>query len=223
MPTPPASGGALLVTLLEQAIASNQPLTVLLTTGFTPLTDVLSARPDLRRGIAQVIWMGGAIYVDGNLDPTTISPVVANKHAEWNVFWDPFAAEFGISYLPAINVFPLDITNTAAITKPFMERLRVQGQQYSWSQLAYEAYDLVSDEPFYDMWDVTATCWLARPDLYTPPQQLTLDVVLWGFEQGWLRPVSVPPAGSLTHNAFLSFKNLDGFYDYVASQLARST
>jgi hypothetical protein len=53
----------------------------------------------------------------------------------------------------------------------------------------------------------------------TPPQKMRLGVVLWGFEQGWLRQ-----SGSAKHsqNVYLSFKDLNGFYDYVAAQLARS-
>ena len=64
--------------------------------------------------------MGGAINVPGNLDPTTINPVVANKHAEWNVFWDPFAAQDGLNLLSGIHDFPLDITNNVPISKEFM-------------------------------------------------------------------------------------------------------
>jgi purine nucleosidase len=219
VPTPPPSGDKLAAKLLEQAVATGNKLTVLLTTGFTPLTDIIRVRPELCAGIDRVVWMGGAINVQGNLDPSTINPVVANKHAEWNVFWDPFAAQDGLNLLSGIHDFPLDITNTAPISKEFMARLKLQGQKYSFSQLAFEAYGLVSAEPFYDMWDVCATVFLARPDLYAPPQKMKLGVVQWGFEQGWLRQSS---DAKNTQNVYLSFSNLNGFYDYVASQLARS-
>jgi purine nucleosidase len=219
VPTPPPSGDQLVARLLEHAVTSGDKLTVLLTTGFTPLTNVLRARPELRAGIDRVVWMGGAINVPGNLDPSTINPVVANKHAEWNVFWDPFAAQDGLELFSGIHDFPLDITNDAPITKEFMERLAKQGKTDSFSQLAYEAYGLVAAEPFYDMWDVCATVFLARPDLYAPPQQMKLEVVQWGFEQGWLRQSS---AARHTQHVYLKFSNRNGFYDYVASQLARS-
>jgi purine nucleosidase len=218
VPTPPPSGDDLLIRLLEEAIASRQPLTVLLTTAFTPLTDILLDLPELAKGIGQVVWMGGAINVPGNLDPATINPVVANKHAEWNVFFDPFAVDVALQNLQNINVFPLDITDSAAITAPFMATLKTQGQTHSFSQLAYEAYSLVANEPFYDMWDVCATCWLAVPQLYAPAQRSALEVVQWGFEQGWLRKAT---AGH-PHNLFLSFEDKAGFYTYVTSQLARS-
>jgi len=219
VPTPPPSGNKLVTELLAQAVATGQKLTILLTTGFTPLTDVLRVRPELRAGIDRVVWMGGAINVPGNLDPSTINPVVANKHAEWNVFWDPFAAQDGLNMFSGIHDFPLDITNNAPISKDFMARLKTQGEKYSFSRLACEAYDLVFNEPFYDMWDVCATVFLARPDLYAAPQKMPLEVVQWGFEQGWLREAT---GAAPTQNVYLGFSNLNGLYDYVASQLARS-
>ena len=63
------------------------------------------------------------------------------------------------------------------------------------------------------------TVFLARPDLYAPPQKMPLEVVQWGFEQGWLRKAD---SAKHTQNVYLSFSNLNGFYDYVATQLARS-
>jgi purine nucleosidase len=219
VPTPPPSGNKLITQLLEQAVSTGDKLVVLLTTGFTPLTNILRVRPELAAGIARVVWMGGAINVPGNLDPSTISPVVANKHAEWNVFWDPFAAQDGLGMFSEIHDFPLDITNTVPIAKPFMARLKLQGTKCSFSQLAYDAYSLVSDEPFYDMWDVCAAVSLARPDLYAPPTPMQLGVVQWGYEQGWLRQTK---GANNTQQVYLAFSDLDGFYNYVAAQLARS-
>lgn len=219
VPTPPPSGNKLVAQLLERALATGEKLTVLLTTGFTPLTDVIHARPELVAGIDRVVWMGGAINVPGNLDPSTVNPVVANKHAEWNVFWDPFAAQAGLDLFGGIHDFPLDITNTVPISKELMARLQAQGQTYSFSKLAFDAYGLVSNEPFYDMWDVCAAVFLGRTDLFAPPQKMRLEVVQWGFEQGWLRQAST---ARHTQNVYLSLSDLNGFYDYVATQLARS-
>ena len=219
VPTPPPSGNALIASLLDQARASGNKLTVLLTTGFTPLTDVLRRRPELAAAIAQVVWMGGAINVLGNLDPTTLNPAVANPHAEWNVFWDPFAAQDGLEMFAGIHDFPLDITNLVPISKSFMAALQAQSVKHSFSQLAYDAYRLVTNEPFYDMWDVCATVFLARPDLYLPAQPLKLRVEQWGYEQGWLRQTNDATNTQYVH---LGFHDLDGFYNYVASQLARS-
>ncbi|HSM84710.1 MAG TPA: nucleoside hydrolase [Candidatus Limnocylindrales bacterium] len=221
--TPPPSGEALLMQLLEQAIAAGAPLTVLVTSPMTPLTDVLKADFKLIEGIDKVVWMGGAINVPGNLDPTTVPPAVANKHAEWNAFWDPYAVDFAFRWFQGINVFPLDITNNTPLTKEFMSALQQQGRQYSFSQLAFEAYSLVAAEPFYDMWDVTTACWLSNPGLYAPPTLMGLGIETWGFNQGWIKtPLSANPKLRNAQNVFLNFQNKPGFYSYVLSLLQKS-
>jgi purine nucleosidase len=221
LPTPPPSGDALLERLLDEAAASATPLTVLLTTGFTPLTEVLTRRPELAKAVGKVAWMGGAYRVAGNLDPKTVPPEVANPWAEWNVFWDPYAADDALALLPGIAVFPLDITNKAAITADFKQRLLVQAAAHSFSQFAYEAYSLVADEPFYDMWNVATTVWLDAPELYSAPECSALEVVRWGADQGWMKAA---PAGAARprHDVYLSFADVAKFYDYVVERLARS-
>lgn len=220
-PTSPPSGDDLLTGLLETAVATGRPLTVLLTTGFTPLTSVLAARPALAAGIARVAWMGGALDAPGNLDPKTTDPSVANTHAEWNVFWDPFAADQGLATLPEVAVFPLDITNSAKISIDFVARLKAQASQHSFSEFAYQAYGLVSNEPFYDMWDVTSAVWLGAPQVFAPPRRTALQVTPWGFEQGWMQAAAAD-SHRPKHDVYLSFADQPGFYDYVLAGLARS-
>jgi len=218
--TPPPSGNALIESLLESAVASAEPLTILLTTAFTPLTDVVRARPHLAAGIEQIVWMGGAINVAGNLDPSTLTPGVANTHAEWNVFWDPFAVHDALQMFEGIHIFPLDITNSVPLAKPFLQTLQNQAATCRFSKLASEGYALVSSYPFYDAWDVCATVWLARPDLYAPAQDLRLEVEQWGSNQGWLKESTTAARQQHVH---LSLANVQGLYDYVAAQLARSS
>lgn len=219
VPTPPPDGEVLLARLLREAIDRKRPLTLLMTGPMTPLTDTLSRDPSLIKGVGRIVWMGGAIDVPGNLDPTTISPVIANKHAEWNAFWDPFAVEDVFRKFSNIYMFPLDISNSAPVTSDFLNALNEQGRKYRYSQLAYEAYKLVGTEPFYRLWDVTATCWLGRPDLYTPSTSMPLTIQQWGFEQGWIHKPFVPGTEK-SQNVFFSFADLQGFYQYVLELLA---
>jgi len=223
VPTPPPSGDEVLAGLLYKASQAKTPVTILLTTGFTPLMAVLDQQPELEAAIGQVAWMGGALDVPGNLDPKTIDPSVANTTAEWNVFWDPFAADRALGRLRDVKVFPLDITNTASITAQLMAQLQRQGAAGdSFSQFAFEAYGLVSDEPFYDMWNVTSAVWLDAPQVYAAPETTALQVTQWGFEQGQLLRA---PSGSKRppQEAYLSFADRAGFYSYVAKGLARSS
>ena len=205
--SPPPDGEVLLTKLLQEAIHTNRPLTLLMTGPMTPLTHVLSKSALLINGVGQIVWMGGAIDVPGNLDPTTTNPRGANKHAEWNAFWDPYAVAEIFSVFSGIQMFPLDISNTAQVTTQFLDALEEQGKTYRYSQLAYEAYRLVTNEPFYRLWDVTATSWLTRPDLHTPSSAMSLTIQQSGFEQGWIHKPPTPRAEK-QQNVFSSFSNL---------------
>ena len=112
---PYPDGDALLEAMLDRC----QPgAAMLITCPFTPLSNVLRRRPELEAKIGQIIWMGGAIGVKGNLDPTTVPTPPWNPCAEWNAFWDPSAVDwiFRNTTCPIVQ-FPLDITDQAAITK----------------------------------------------------------------------------------------------------------
>ncbi len=217
--TPPPDGEQPLTRLLQEAIAKDAPLTLLMTGPMTPLIDVLLRDGSLASGVGRIVWMGGAINVPGNFDPGTINPVVANTHAEWNAFWDPYSVHDVFRRFSDIDIFPLDISNSAPVSAEFIASLKQQGQTFRYSQLAFEAYSLVVSELFYRLWDVTATCWLTRPDLYAPAQPMPLTIEQWGFEQGWIHK-PLPPEEEKSQNVFSSFADLAGFYQYVLALLA---
>lgn len=211
--------------LLRELLVKCHPgVTLLVTCPFTPLVTVLEKEPELAHKIGQIIWMGGAIYVSGNLDPATVPTPPWNGCAEWNAFWDPAAVDaiFRRTSMPIIQ-FPLDMTNQAAVEPAFMAKLKAQMEAGSrWSALAYQSYQLVAKETFYDMWDVVTTCWLANQGFFAPPRTLSLaiDAELDG-SQGCIHPAS---KGGRDVTVVLNFAPDGGqqaFYDYVAAQLDR--
>lgn len=216
--TPYRDGDALLRDTLKSA---TEPVTVLCTGPLTPLAMLLDHHDGaaLLGKIGSIVWMGGAINVGGNLDPTTLPAGVANLFAEWNVFSDPFAADrvFRSTTCP-ITLFPLDITNSAEIKTDFMNKLFANAKQHPLSNLAYQSYQFVAKEAFYDMWDVTATAWLTRPELYKAPQKLSLAVVT--EDKGMMGALVSRPDGRAV-DVVLDFADINGFYDYVAGQFAR--
>lgn len=216
-PTPYRDGDALLAEALRSATS---PVTILCTGPLTPLANLFSTPEgaELKAKVGQLVWMGGAIAVNGNLDAKTLPPGVANDYAEWNVFWDPYAADwvFKNTSFP-IRLFPLDITNSAAITSDFMAKLQAQAKQHPISDLAYQSYEFVAAESFYDMWDVTATVWLTRPEFYEPLKTVSLAVVTDDEgKQGAL----VSAAHGRTVEYAAAFKDTAGFYDYVLDRLS---
>lgn len=217
---PYPSGEAMFVELVTQAILDKNPVTVLATGPVTTITNAVCNNPALLEGIKEIIWMGGAIDVPGNLDPKTIPPQIANKHAEWNVFWDPNAAGVLLRLFQKVRVFPLDITDQARITPDFKARLKAQAAQYPWSAFVSQAYDLVEDQPFYEMWNTCATVYLAgTTDIFEAPELTPLDVELYGFEQGWLKRTGNPMAHP--QYVYKNFSSSANFYSYVLEQLKR--
>ncbi|MCB0695943.1 MAG: nucleoside hydrolase, partial [Chitinophagaceae bacterium] len=216
---PYPSGEAMMTDLLIKAIEKKDPVTILCTGPVTTITNLVSNNPTLLEGINEIVWMGGAVDVPGNLDPATIPAAIANKHAEWNAFWDPFAVDIMFRLFEKVRVFPLDITDQAKITPEFKARLLAQSE-YPYSKFVYQAYDLVKDQPFYEMWNTCATVFLSgRTDIYAEPETTPLDIVLWGFEQGWIRRTDKPTMHPQL--VYQNFSNSDNFYDYVLEQLKR--
>jgi purine nucleosidase len=161
--------------------------------------------------------MGGALAVAGNLDPATLPQVIANPYAEWNVFWDPAAADyvFENTTFPLL-LFPLDLTNNAKITSTFLHDLLLRGKVYRQADLAYQSYRATTGS-YYCMWDVATVAYLDRPDLYAPPISMKLKVIASGFQTGALVASSCGRAVL----AFTRFAQLDAFYEYVVEVMSR--
>ena len=216
---PYPSGDMLLYNLLSEAVDRNAPVTLLITCPPTTLSDLLGENPQLAEGIARLIWMGGAINVDGNLDPNTIPAEVANPKAEWNAFWDPKGVDwiFHNTTFPII-LFPLDVTDQVPISKEVMETIKQQVATYRYSDLVHQSYALVSDEPFYDMWNSVATSYVAHPEFFDAPQTMSLVIETDGYEQG---AISESDSGRQVE-VVLNLADKDAFYDYVLEQFKRS-
>lgn len=217
-------------TLLLNALTNaTEEITVLCTGPITTLTSVLEDNPNLIEKVGDVIWMAGAVNVGGNLDggnPVTtamkIPTIIANKYAEWNVFFDPFASSKLFKMFSNVKLFPLDITDNAKISDDFKAKLAIQAQTWLYSQFALQAYALVSDEPFYEMWNTCATTWLGQQSgIFDNPQQSQLSVDTWGNDiQGRIVSTNNPP-GTNVQDVYVDFIDINNFYTYVLQLLCR--
>jgi purine nucleosidase len=216
---PHPAGDDLLYDALSQAIEQDSPVTLLITCPLTPLSDLLREHSDLKKGIARLVWMGGAIHVPGNLDPTTVPPEIANPGAEWNAFWDPPAVDwvFRNTSFPIV-MFPLDITDQAPITDEFWEGLERQAASHLYSDLVRQSYALIRDEPFYEMWNTTTTAYLAHPEFFEAPETMELEIETLGFDQGTIRQSS----GGRKVDVVLDFAQKNALYAYLLQQFRRS-
>jgi purine nucleosidase len=97
------------VDFLIKALVNAWPATITLCL-LGPMTNLAAAlvqEPDIRRGIKEVVLMGGGHHVRGNVTPT----------AEFNVYADPEAAAVVFGSEIPIVVLPLDVTHQVLSTK----------------------------------------------------------------------------------------------------------
>jgi purine nucleosidase len=165
-PLPPVSDSSGRQFIAEVLRDSPEPVTVLVT---GPVSNVVSAirdQPGLQDKIKEVVWMGGALHVPGN-----VQDYEHDGSAEWNAYWDPpSTAHFFEMGLP-ITLFPLDITNQVPVSMPFLHRLAKQ-RRYALSDLAGQAWAMtVGTIPSYvytyHMWDTLCAGVLSLRDVVT--------------------------------------------------------
>jgi len=191
--------------------AETEPVTILETGPLTTVAAALDLAPDLEARIKEIIWMGGALNVKGNIDP--IMEGGQDLTAEWNVYWDPFgAARVWDTKIPII-ICPLDLTNNVPVTPAFLKQLGKQ-YQYPLSDFTGQCYALVVHQDYF-CWDVLTTAYLGHPEFFTLKEYET-EIITKGRSQG---RTLVKPGGRKIQA--LDTVDLDKFYAYVLDALKR--
>ena len=142
------------------------PVTVLATGPVSNLAAALATEPELADKIEEVVWMGGALEVTGN-----VKDYEHDGSAEWNVYWDPSAAHTLWQTDVPITLFPLDATNQVNVTTEFLQRL-AQQRRYPVSDFAGQCWAITvgvipAYEYIYHMWDTLTTGYLGAPHTIT--------------------------------------------------------
>ena len=202
------TGQAFMARTLREA---SEPVTVLVTGPLTTLAETLRLAPEVESQIKEIVWMGGALNVPGNVDK--IMEGGQDGSAEWNVYWDPVAAHRIWQTAISLLICPLDITNNVPVTPEFVRQLARQ-RRYPLSDLAGQCYALVLHQDYF-YWDVLTTAYLGRPEIFQVREWETA-IVTTGRSQG---RTQVQPGGRRVRA--LDKVELDQFYAYLLQQWAR--
>ncbi|BAZ69258.1 inosine/uridine-preferring nucleoside hydrolase [Fischerella sp. NIES-4106] len=207
-PLVPEPGQDFMVKVLQ---AAPEPVTLMVTGPLTTIATALDKAPDIEAKIQKIVWMGGALNVPGNVEKNWEPG--QDGSAEWNVYWDAVSAARVWRTQIEIIMCPLDLTNNVPVTS---EIVRKMGQQrhYPISDLAGQCYALVIPQDYY-FWDVLATAYLARPELYQLREWET-EIVTSGLSQGRIKIVS----GGRKIYA-MDKVDKEAFYAYILQQWAR--
>jgi purine nucleosidase len=194
---------------LARKLRESSRVTVLVTGPLTNLAASLDADPTLAQHIEEVVWMGGAINVPGN-----VRTYEHDGSAEWNAFWDPPAvARLWQTDIP-ITIFPLDATNHVPVSMEFLLRLArerknpvadLAGQSWATTVGVIPAYEYA-----YYMWDTLATGYLGAPHLVTF-RNVRTAVTVTGPSAGSIREVT--DGGRVIRAA--ESVNVPRFHEYV--------
>ena len=175
------------------------------------MAEALTIAPEIIEKIKEIVWMGGALYIPGNVSKD-LEPG-QDGSAEWNAYWDAFAVEkIWQTEIPVI-LCSLDLTNQVPLTSAFSKQLGKQ-RRYPLSDLAGQCYALAISQDYY-FWDVLATSYLARPEFFKL-QEVETVVITQGYSQGRIKPQTGGRKIKM-----MAEVNLEKFYQYILQQWAR--
>src|ERR1019366_9044126 len=108
--------------LLKRLLDAAHPVQVLALGPLTNLAEVFSRTPRAARTGRQLVILGGAVRVSGNLGDDGLFQT-NNVSAEWNMFIDPAAAKVVLTSGAPIRLVPLDATQRVPIDMALFEQI----------------------------------------------------------------------------------------------------
>jgi pyrimidine-specific ribonucleoside hydrolase len=109
--------------LLKRLLDGAHPVQVLALGPLTNLAEVFSRTPRSARTGRQLVILGGAVRVSGNLGDDGAFKT-NNVSAEWNMFIDPTAAKIVFTSGAPIRLVPLDATQRVPIDMALFEQIK---------------------------------------------------------------------------------------------------
>jgi pyrimidine-specific ribonucleoside hydrolase len=154
--------------LLKRFLDAAHPIQVLALGPLTNLGEVFSRSPRAARTGRQLVVLGGAIGVSGNLGEGGFFKT-NNTAAEWNMFIDPVAAKIVFSSGVPIRLVPLDATQQVPIDMALFEQIQSRAETplaKFVAQVLASNRDLIR-QGFYFARDPLAATVLANPAVVT--------------------------------------------------------
>lgn len=113
--------------LLKRLLDAAHPVQVLTLGPLTNLAEVFSNTPRAARTGRQLVILGGAVRVSGDLGEAA-SLHTGSDSAEWNMFIDPAAAKIVFTSGAPIRLVPLDATQQVPIDMALFEQFKVHAE-----------------------------------------------------------------------------------------------
>jgi inosine-uridine nucleoside N-ribohydrolase len=161
----------LMVSIINQA---PEPVTIFVSGPFTNLAQALQLDPAIKDNILAVYFMGGAVYVPGNI--TNLDRDSNNRVADWNMIVDPQAAKEVSESGLELYMVPLDATNKVLFSQ---EDILPWHQGDDKANMVVDLYDIMFKTwglKTAEIFDLTAAVLMVQPESCNF-QPLHLDVI----------------------------------------------
>lgn len=156
---------------------SKVPLTVVTTGPLTSFARLLREQPELASNVEELIMMGGAVNVAGNVEDDG-----HDGSAEWNIYADPAAFKTVLDTKIPLKLITLDLTNQLPVTKEFIAKLESLAETHKAANLAAKLWSLVKGFEYY-FWDTITAAAIIDPSLFKF-KEMRIDVSTSGKNQG---------------------------------------
>jgi inosine-uridine nucleoside N-ribohydrolase len=143
--------------LLETLASADTPVTIVVLGPLTNIAAVLRTDPSLASRIEQIVVMGGAVSVAGNVQP--------DLTAEWNLHAHPAAAQAVIESGVPIVLVPLDATDEVPLTSDYVAAVASIDNELAGVETAALGSLGSLDGMF--MWDELAAVLAVQPEVAT--------------------------------------------------------
>ena len=159
---PLAAGNAVQYLVDTLAAAKPHSITVAMLGPQTNLALALIQRPDIAKGIKQVVVMGGAHFNGGNITPA----------AEFNLYADPHAAQVVLASGVQLTYLPLDVTHKLLTSDARLQQLAAVNTQASKRVVDILNVYIKHDMALYGMpggpvHDASVIAYLLKPELFS--------------------------------------------------------
>jgi len=213
---PLAQGSAVQYLVDTLGAAEAKSITIAMLGPQTNLALALAQRPEIAKGIKEVVVMGGAHFNGGNITPA----------AEFNLFADPHAAEVVLASGVPLTYLPLDVTHKLLTSDARLKQLAAVNNHASQRVVdileAYVKHDMdLYGLPGGPVHDASVIAYLLKPELFSGRRiHLSVDsregptfgqtVADWYGVLG--KPANV---------TWVAEGDAQGFFDLLSARLAR--
>ncbi len=203
--------------LIETLLDAEPASITLVSTG--PLTNIamaLQTEPAIRRGIREIVLMGGAMREGGNITPS----------AEFNIYVDPHAAQTVFACGRPLVVAGLDVTHQVPVPQHWLQTLQAQSDRVAGAVATMLAYYNRFDCDKYGsegapLHDPCTIAWLLEPELFSGRDCHIAVETESPLTQGHTAVDFWQVTAQAANAHWLHAVNADGFFDLLTRSLKR--